>query len=166
MALTDKLKAIGDAIRRKTGSNNTYTLEQMVTAIESISSGSSLPSGINKIDYGNITVQSDFTTTRQTFNHNLGVTPDFVMVYAPSNIATTYSMLLSMRGSFLGYRSSAYNCFLVYHGNSTTTTTMTNINSTTQGVCNLTATSFQLASNSTSYSWRKGTYRYIAIKFD
>lgn len=40
MALTDKLKAIADAIRSKTGSTNTMTLDEMATAIANITTGS------------------------------------------------------------------------------------------------------------------------------
>lgn len=39
MALTDKLKNIADAIRRKTGKSASMTLEQMVTEIDGISKG-------------------------------------------------------------------------------------------------------------------------------
>lgn len=39
MALTNKLTAIGDAIRNKTGSTNLLTLDEMPTAIESIEGG-------------------------------------------------------------------------------------------------------------------------------
>ena len=39
MALTNKLTAIGDAIRNKTGSTNLMTLDEMPTAIESIEGG-------------------------------------------------------------------------------------------------------------------------------
>lgn len=41
MALTDKLTAIGDAIRTKTGKTATMTLDQMVTEIEGIETGAS-----------------------------------------------------------------------------------------------------------------------------
>lgn len=41
MALTDKLTAIADAIRAKTGKSNTMTLDEMVTEISSISGGGS-----------------------------------------------------------------------------------------------------------------------------
>ena len=41
MALTDKLTAIADAIRAKTGKTNTMTLDSMVTEIASISGGGS-----------------------------------------------------------------------------------------------------------------------------
>lgn len=129
------------------------------------SGGGGLPSNVQAIDSGSITISADFTTTRQTFQHNLGVVPDLVMVFATANVATTYSMLFAIRSTLMGYRSSAYNAYLGYHGNSTTTVTMTNTNSTTYGVSNMTASSFQLASASTSYYWRKGTYMYIAIKF-
>ena len=41
MALTDKLTAIGDAIRTKTGKTATMTLDQMVTEIKGIETGAS-----------------------------------------------------------------------------------------------------------------------------
>lgn len=165
MALTDKLKAIADAIRTKTGKSAVLTLDQMPAEILAISSGGSLPSGIQAFDAGTINITTAFTTSRQTFNHNLGVAPDLMIVWTPVNIATTYSMLIAMRGNSLGWRSSAYNGHMAYHGNSTTTATWVNSNSASYGISNMTATSFQLASASSSYYWRAGTYKYIAIKF-
>lgn len=129
------------------------------------SSGGGLPSGISAFDFGKINITSAFTTTRNTFNHSLGVVPDLMIVWAPQNIATTYSMLCAIRGNQFGWRSSVYNNHLAYHGNSTTTVTWTNSNSTSYGISNMTATTFQLASASSSYYWRAGTYNYIAIKF-
>lgn len=147
--------------------NKTYDVTSLAEVIVNVASsgGSSLPSGISKMDFGTITVTSAFTTTRQTFNHNLGTTPDFMMVWTPSNIATTYSMLCAIRSSQFGWRSSSYNNHMAYHGNSTTNVTWTNSSSTSYGVSNLTATTFQLASSSSSYYWRAGTYKYMAIKF-
>lgn len=168
MALTSKLTAIADAIRSKTGGTKAMTLDEMVTAINSISGGGGdMPAGISKIAFGEYAVASDFTTTRQTVTHGLGVVPDLVFFYYDGgNIATTYSMLWSLRSTKLGYRSSAYNVYNAYHGNSTTTVSITNSNSTTIGVCNLTATTFQIASHSTSYYWRGGrSYKWVAIKF-
>lgn len=43
MALIDKLTAIGDAIRTKTGKSDTLTLEQMAEAVAGISVGENLP---------------------------------------------------------------------------------------------------------------------------
>ena len=40
MALTNKLSAIGDAIREKTGGTELLTLDQMVTEIANIQGGS------------------------------------------------------------------------------------------------------------------------------
>ena len=42
MALTDKLKAIADAIRSKTGSTESMTLDQMATERSNISTGGSI----------------------------------------------------------------------------------------------------------------------------
>lgn len=49
MALTDKLTAIGDAIRGKTGGTEPLTLDQMATEIANISSG-----GGGSIDFANL----------------------------------------------------------------------------------------------------------------
>lgn len=128
------------------------------------SGGGGLPSGISKIDYGTYTKSSDSTTATFTVNHKLGVTPDFVFFYSPTNFAQTYSMLGAMRGSIINWRSN-YNSFYFFHGNSTSTVTITNSNNANYGVGSLTSTSFKVGSHSTSYYWRKGTYNYIAIKF-
>lgn len=146
--------------------NGTYNVTNLAELIVNVaSSGGGLPTGIATFDYGNVEVSTAFTTTRQTFQHKLGVVPDLMIVWAPQNVATTYSMLCAIRGNQFGWRSSAYNNHLAYHGNSTTTVTWTNSNSTTYGISNMTATSFQLASASSSYYWRAGTYNYIVIKF-
>lgn len=50
MALTDKLTAIGDAIRGKTGGTEPLTLDQMATEIANISSGG----GGGSIDFANL----------------------------------------------------------------------------------------------------------------
>ena len=147
-------------------SNGTYDVTNLAQLVVNVSGGGgSLPSGISAFDFGDVNVTTAFTTSRQTFSHNLGVTPDLMIVYTPTNIATTYSMLMAIRGNVFGWRSSAYNNHLAYHGNSTTTVTWTNSNSTSYGISNMTATTFQLASSSSSYYWRAGTYKYIAIKF-
>lgn len=129
------------------------------------SGGGSLPSGISAIATGEYTVSTDFATTKQTVTHNLGVVPDMVLFFATENIATTYSMLFALRSTKMGYRSSAYNLFLGYHAGNSTNVSMTNSNGSNYGVSNLTETTFQIASHGSSYYWRSGTYKWIAIKF-
>lgn len=177
MAITDEITRLQTAksnlkasINAKTDSShkiNNETLDAFYTFVDSITTGGGggLPGGISKIDFGDISVTSAFTTSAKTISHSLGVTPDLVIVYATANVATNYSMLWAMRASFMGYRSSAYTSYMCYHGNSTTTTSLTNSNSTSYGVSNMTATSFKLASAGSSYYWRAGTYKYLAIKF-
>lgn len=148
--------------------NGTYDVTNLAQLIVNVAGGGGgLPSGISAFAYGDVVVDSAFTTTRKTFNHSLGVVPDLMIVYATANVATTYSMLAAIRGTnnvAFGWRSG-YNLFCFYHGNSTSTVTVQNSNSTSYGVSNMTASTFQLASNSSSYYWRVGTYKYIAIKF-
>ena len=63
MALTNKLKAIADAIRTKTGKTDTMTLEQMVTEISNISVGSGEGGST-----GNTTMSFDSATGILTIN--------------------------------------------------------------------------------------------------
>jgi uncharacterized repeat protein (TIGR02543 family) len=51
MALTDKLSAIADAIRAKTGKTDSMTLEQMPTEIASITGGGGGSSGDSRVKY-------------------------------------------------------------------------------------------------------------------
>lgn len=132
--------------------------------ITGIMEGGGLPSGIQAFDFGQITISTQFTTSRQTFKHNLGVVPDLVFVWHNGNISQTYSMLFALKSAQMTYRSG-YNQYMAYHANSTSNVSQTYSSSTTYGISNMTATTFQLASASSSYYWRTGTYNYIAIKF-
>lgn len=146
--------------------NGTYDVSALAQLIVNVSGGGGgLPTGISKVAMGTYTVSSDFTTTRQTVTHNMGVAPQLILFYADGqNIATTYSMLAALRFTQMGYRGSAYVQYMIYHGNSTSTVTTTNSNSTTAGISNVTSTTFQIASYSSSYYWRGGyTYKWIAI---
>lgn len=145
--------------------NKTYDVSALASVIVNVASGGGLPAGISAFDFGTINVTTAYTITQQTFTHKLGVVPDLMIVWSPQNVATTYSMLCAVRGNQFGWRSSAYNSHYAYHGNSTTTVTWANSNSTVYGISRMTETSFCLASHSTSYYWRAGTYNYIAIKF-
>lgn len=166
MALTSKLKAIANAIRSKTGKTSELTLEQMVIEIGNISSGGGMPEGLKAFKKGTYTVASDFTTTRQTVTHDLGEVPDLVIFWHSGNVATTYSVLASLRWNEFGWRSSAYNCYMFLHANSTTTMTASNTNGANYGVSNFTSTTFQISSHSSSYYVRSGTYNWIAVKFE
>ena len=129
------------------------------------SGGGSLPAGVQAFQFGKITVSADIAASPVTYNHNLGVVPDLILVWANGNIAQSNSMLLAMRSPQMGYRSSAYNSYMAYHTNNTTSTTVVNSNNAAYGVCNMTANTFGLASAGGSYYWRKGTYQFIALKF-
>lgn len=146
--------------------NGTYDVTNLASMIVNVASGGGLPTGISKIAFGTDTVSSAFTTTKRTVTHNMGVTPDFVMYCATENVAQTYSMLYAFRGTFMAYRGSNYTSFMAYHNNnSTTTVTFTNTNSTSYGIASMSTSNFTVASASSSYYWRAGTYRWFAIKF-
>lgn len=144
--------------------NKTYDVTSLAQVIVNVAGGG-LPSGISAIDVGTYTKSNSTTTAKFTVSHNLGVVPDLVMFWTPTNIATTYSMLCAIRYSGFAWRGSAYSSWYAYHGNSTTTATFANSNSTSYGISNMTSSSFQVQSHSTSYYWRANTYKWIAIKF-
>lgn len=144
--------------------NGTYDVKSLAEFIVNVARGASMPTGIKAFDFGTYVKTSASTTAKFSVPHKLGEVPDFVMFYTPTNIATTYSLLFAMRGNIVNWRSG-YNSYYFYHGNSTSTFTMTNNNNANYGVSSFTATDFQVASQSTSYYWRAGTYNYIAIKF-
>lgn len=82
MGLIDKLTAIADAIRGKTGTTGTMTLDEMVTYIASIEVGST---GGYKFSSGEITFNSDYYVSSSSgggteISHNLGVVPDAIFI--------------------------------------------------------------------------------------
>lgn len=77
MALIDKLTAIADAIRDKTGGTEALTLEQMPTEIAGIEvGGGGLPAGVSALAIGTYTPTSDVSSA-VGIEHGLGVTPNF-----------------------------------------------------------------------------------------
>lgn len=132
--------------------------------------GGGLPAGIKALDYGTYTLDADIsgsssaTTNIMQINHKLGEKPDMILFWAPENVAQTYTMLGMLWG--VPWRSADYPTNVWYHSTSTTTISGTTASST-YGIRNVTSTSFSVKThnNSTSYFWRAGTYKWIAIKF-
>lgn len=151
--------------------NGTYDVTSLAQLVVNVNSGGGLPSGISKIDYGTHVLASDIasnssTTSQYMFNvkHNLGVTPDLILFYAPSKIDVTYSELFMAWSPTFEYRSS-YPTITAYHSNSTTTVSGGS-NQSAYCIRDVNASSFNVKTHSSSnYYWRAGTYRWIAIKF-
>ena len=82
MALTNKLTAIADAIRGKTGKSEEMTLDQMAIEIAGISGGGG---GGLAYDMGEFVLDSDthylYTSKGDGIPHELGETPDFILVW-------------------------------------------------------------------------------------
>lgn len=84
MALTDKLIAIADAIRSKGGTTDQLTLAGMVDAINAIQTGGG-GAGL-AYDMGEFVFDADIASsslwiTENPIPHNLGETPDFILVW-------------------------------------------------------------------------------------
>lgn len=87
MALIDKLTAIADAIRTKTGGTDPLTLVGMAEAIAGISSGGG--SGLD-YDMGEFVLENDNNaTTAININHNLGDSPEFILVWTDDYVGVT-----------------------------------------------------------------------------
>lgn len=78
MALIDKLTAIADAVRAKTGGAELLTLDQMAEAISEIS-GSSMPADIVEIATGTFSVSS--VVQNYTVQHGMKNTPLFAVLF-------------------------------------------------------------------------------------
>lgn len=96
MGLTNKLSAIGDAIRSKTGSSELLTLDQMPQAIEGITTG-----GGSKKAEGTFTLAND--AKPPVITHNLGTTKIAVIIY-PIGTVTPHA----------GYRTYTLNFINLY----------------------------------------------------
>lgn len=84
MALTEKLSAIGDAIREKTGKEELLTLAQMPLEIASIETGGGSSGGASGIYMAKITPAQNITGNF-SITHNLGTTDIlYVAVWAES----------------------------------------------------------------------------------
>ena len=151
--------------------NKTYDVTGLASMIVNVAGGGGLPAGFSKIATGEYTFASDMPGNSgtseeymKTITHNLGVVPDMIIFYTPTNIAQTYSELMMIYGQ--PWRGSTYMTNVFYHANSTSTVSGTSC-STSYGIRNVTSTQFSIKtySNSSSYYWRAGTYRWIAIKF-
>lgn len=83
MALTEKLSAIGSAIREKTGDTALLTLEDMVGQIQGLSSGGSGGTLVAK--------QGEFIAggSSHTISHGLGTVPLFVLVRSSTGYMTS-----------------------------------------------------------------------------
>ena len=80
MALIDKLAAIADAVRGKTGDTALLTLDGMAAAISGISSGG-LPAGIAECEVQTFTPEAD-TNEALTFSLDMEEMPTHIMIAA------------------------------------------------------------------------------------
>ena len=113
MALTNKLTAIANAIRAKTGTTNTLTLDEMPTAISNISSGGDLPAEAFNItgdctyrfanggwdwfinNYGNRITTSSIASAQNMFNFSKVASIPFNINLKTGSAAITVSYIFA-----------------------------------------------------------------------
>ena len=86
MSVNEKMTAIADAIRGKTGGTAALTLDGMVAAITGITGGGA-GSGL-AYDMGEFVLDAD-NVSPGTVPHSLGVSPDFVLVWTDDYVGVT-----------------------------------------------------------------------------
>lgn len=117
MALTDKLTAIGDAVRQKSGTTEKMTLDQMATAVNNLEINSA-PN-----------VEEISINKNGTYTPNEGVDGfNKVIVNVPVDLGDLPTDLLHLTGdqSYKFYGNN-WNSFLNKYGNQITTENITNI---------------------------------------
>lgn len=160
MAITDKITAIANAIREKTGKNEAITMGQMPDEILSIPN---LPSNITAVRLSTIRVDSDLSSTSgQNFPLDLDVKPDMIVVWSETNVSEQNSMLFAVWSPDMAYKSEVYQTHCGYHTTSLSTVQYSNVT----GCISAGNGSFTLRSCNSSVYWRRGKYRVLAIKFD
>lgn len=147
---------------------NTATIDALIAKANRLPErgGGGLPAGISAIDFGTFDLDSAVSGSA-TFSvpHKLGAAPDLFLFWSPANIATTYSELAVMRAADFGWRGGTNLNKCWFHGNSTSTVTGADA-TTSYGIKTMGTASVTIAAHSTSsYIWRAGTYKYLAIKF-
>lgn len=179
MALIDKLTAIAEAIRGKTGKEDKLTLEQMAAEIEGITGGL-------KYDMGTFMVSSSSIEPPYYIAHNLGEAPNIIFVWTdefkemseseyPYSTSTALGFVAIDTRSFIGLpqrlTSTVTNTypfltidFYLYSGDSrinvmapTSTAYVVNWNPTDTG--------FRVPKMSASIYWREGVeYKYFVAR--
>ena len=117
MALTDKLTAIGDAVRQKSGTTEKMTLDQMATAVNNLEINSA-PN-----------VEEISIDKNGTYTPNEGVDGfNKVIVNVPVDLGDLPTDLLHLTGN-QSYRfyGNNWNSFLNKYGNQITTENISNI---------------------------------------
>ena len=117
MALTDKLTAIGDAIRAKTGGTQKLTLDEMPTQIASISGGGSEPAVIEALD-----ITSNGTYTAQDGVD--GYSP--ITVNVPQDGSPPESAFVISGNCSYRFANDGWNWFIEQYGDRITTKDISN----------------------------------------
>ena len=115
--INEKMTAIADAIRAKTGESSDvkYGLDAMAQAIAALEIGTALPGDLTAIDSG--TVHAPTSQDAVDVNHALGKVPDFVLVmrYTYHNESTKNPCIIAqmmVRKKFIS-SSTSYSGVLV-----------------------------------------------------
>lgn len=171
MALTDKLTAIADAVRAKTGGTELLTLDEIAAAISGISGGGGLPSAVATVTYGEYIPTVD-TNTMPEIAHGLGAVPDITAAWCGELDCSEYSTTtligsVIIRGITTRISSSAVSdnaniCLTKATGDSSV---RVGSPSSTAYVGTLTESVFPLQKTASAVYIRSGvTYHWIAVK--
>lgn len=167
--VNEKMTAIADAIRAKTGGTELLGLDAMAQAIAALETGGGLPENIVAIDSGIYTVASNVGTGVEIrVPHNLGVEPDAALFYYNGNFGNSgyiyaYSKMRvrvydTSAGRF-GYVTDTY----AYRNSSGYIAGFADTNSQTSTA--FTDVDFQIRCPLSNIGIMSGSYKWAVIKF-
>ena len=187
MSVNEKMTAIADAIRAKTGETGLLSLDAMAAAIMGISVGSG--GSEDSLQFTTGTFTANTTRSAVTINHSLGKKPIHVIffttsaIFIPSYNATNsesvyqslYSWVNALEDGNFSYSSSyVYTSRMTYYSSASATTashrpthsisinskeSANNIGSANYSINNITDESF----TTPAYLYAGKTYRWFAI---
>lgn len=165
IATTEELTAVADAIRAKGGTSEPLVFpEGFVSAIGDIQSGGGgMPEGFTAISTGKFSLDADkpnfASSSGVTFQHDLGVIPDIIIVYKENDSSVNSSIFIS---SFCVIDENAYKSQGIYNyrdGYGSNKPVFSD-----KAIKNITESSATVTSN-TEGQFRAGSYRWVAVKF-
>ena len=93
MALIEKLRAIGDAIRAKTGSTEEMTLAEMAEAVAGISMGESLPEAESAY-FGGVEIEEKYSVQGETMT---GIAEEVQRIIGTTDKMTTAQIITALQ---------------------------------------------------------------------
>lgn len=163
--VNEKMTAIADAIREKTGGTELLGLDAMAQAIAALETGGGLPEEIEAITSGTYASTTGYRYFYIT--HNMGVVPDFTLVFVNNASELPYKSGTYPIVAYVRYGpqngSGVYKSFHLHKSSASAFAAQT---TDRNGVGDMTETQSYVSTNSTNHIFPIGVkYIWVCGKF-